>query len=373
MRILLGHTHIGSTFGETWVSAWVGRLRAAGFDVEAFSLALSPPKTVAYFDELDLLWRYKDKRLLNVYARLKDTLADFDVFVCFNGANIHPDFAASLHQTTVFGCFDDPESSDKLSRPVSHAFDIAMVGNIAELDTYRSWGVRHVHWWPLGFRADDYDPALTEERILTEDRPQDVALLCERVAEYRKVRVDKFAAAFPSGAYYGRGWPAGFLPEGERIPLLRRTRIGINIHNSTGPINFRTFYLPANGVMQICDNKSHLGKIFALGREAVGYDSIEEAIDLTRHYLAHVSESRAIAAAGWRRALTDYNELACFKRMVDAVAAFKAKEAARHPESLVAIDLKPRGGLVGVSDRFAVQLGSLRLRQKRLITRLLRT
>ncbi len=64
---------------------------------------------------------------------------------------------------------------------------------------------------------------------------------------------------------------------------MQRTRVGINIHNSTGPINFRTFYLPANGVLQICDNKSHLGRIFELGREVVGYQEIAEAIELCRY------------------------------------------------------------------------------------------
>ena len=213
----------------------------------------------------------------------------------------------------------DPESSEKLSKPVAAAFDLAMVGNIAEVDTYRSWGVKNVRWWPLGFRHDDYDSSLTEQKILQGHRDIEVSLLCERLSRYRKNRVDKFVRAFPNGAYYGLGWPSGFLPEHQRISLLQRTRIGINIHNSTGPINFRTFYLPANGVMQICDNKSNFGKIYTLGTEAVGYDSIEEAIELTRYYTEHDAERRHIAAAGWKRATSNYNEIACFKIVVDSI------------------------------------------------------
>ena len=90
---------------------------------------------------------------------------------------------------------------------------------------------------------------------------------------------------------HGAGWPKGFLPEKERVPLLQRTKIGVNIHNSTGPINFRTYYLPANGVMQICDNKKHLPMVFELNKEVVGFDSIEEAIDLCRYYLEHDEEA----------------------------------------------------------------------------------
>jgi len=321
MRILLGHTFPDhATFGTSWIENWLTRLRAAGFEVYPFSLVIDQQRPVFYFDELDVLWCYQDRRLLAMYERLGNALLDYDAFICFNGSNIHPDFVSSLHCFTVYACFDDPESSEKLSKPVAGAFDLAMVGNIAEVDTYKSWGVKEVRWWPLGFRYDDYDPLLTEKKILENDRDIEVALLCERVTRYRKDRVDRFVKAFPNGAYYGLGWPAGFLPEEQRIPTLKRTKIGINIHNSTGPINFRTFYLPANGVMQLCDNKSNLGKIFELEKEALGYDSIEEAIDLTHYYLRHDDERRLIAAAGWKRAIVDYNEVACFSRVTEAIS-----------------------------------------------------
>jgi spore maturation protein CgeB len=230
---------------------------------------------------------------------------------------------------TVYGCFDDPEASEDLSRPVASAYDVAMVGNVAELDRYRSWGVKSVHWWPLGFRAEDFDPTLDEARIRSSARDVDVALLCERVTRYRRARVDRFALAFPDGVYRGQGWPQGFLAESERVPLLQRTRVGINIHNSTGPINFRTFYLPANGVMQICDNKSHLASVFALGEEVVGYDTIDEAIDLCRFYLAHEQERQEIAIAGWKRTMRDYNEVAVFRRVFTAIESLEAGDATR--------------------------------------------
>lgn len=320
MRILLGHTFPESaSFGSSWIEDWLLRLRIAGYEVYPFSLVFDQKRPVVYFNELDALWRYQDQRLLDMYQRLLNTLTEYDVFICFNGANIHPEFVGSLKCFTVYGCFDDPEASEKLSKPVAAAFDLAMIGNIAEIDTYRSWGVKEVRWWPLGFRYDDYDPTLTELEILEGNRDIEVVLLCERVTNYRKNRVDMFVRAFPNGIYHGRGWESGFLPEEQRIPILQRTRIGINIHNSTGPINFRTFYLPANGVMQICDNKLHLGKVFKLGVEAIGYDSIEEAIELTHYYTEHDDERKKIAAAGWKRSISDYNEVACFKRLVDAV------------------------------------------------------
>jgi spore maturation protein CgeB len=329
LKILLGHTFpVRSAFGAPWIESWLRRLRSAGIDVHPFSLVINPNRPIIYFQELDVLWRYRDRRLLTMYDRLGTELTKYDAFVCYTGGNVHPEFARQLSCTTVYGCFDDPESSEKLSKPVAAAFDIAMVGNIAEVEAYKSWGAKNVRWWPLGFREDDYDPGLREEDILFREREVDVTMLCERVTRYRRKRVDAFVTAYPGGAYYGRGWPSGFLPESKRVPLLQRTRVGINIHNSTGPINFRTFYLPANGVMQICDNKAHLGKIFSLGAEVIGYDSMEEAIELTRFYLEREDERRRIAAAGWKRTLKDYNEVACFQLVLDAIS----EETAKNPK-----------------------------------------
>ena len=194
-----------------------------------------------------------------------------------------------------------------------------MVGNIAEVDNYGKWGVKKARYWPLGFRQDDYDPLLTKNDILNGERKNDITLLCERLTGYRADCLNKFISAFPDGAYYGRGWPKGFLPESERIKVYTQTKIGINFQNSTGPINFRTFVLPANGVLQICDNKANLDKIFCVGKEVIGFDTVEEAIELCRYYPENDEERRKIAVAGWERAGRDYNEIAVFKLLINSI------------------------------------------------------
>jgi hypothetical protein len=160
---------------------------------------------------------------------------------------------------------------------------------------------------------------LTKDDILNGNRENDITVLCERLTGYRAERLNKFISAFPDGAYYGRGWPKGFLPEAEKIKLYNHTKIGINFHNSTGPINFRTYVLPANGVLQICDNRANLDKIFRLGKEVIGFDTVEEAIELCRYYLENDEERRKIAAAGWERAIKDYNEIAVFQLLITSI------------------------------------------------------
>ena len=325
MKILFAHAAPMPKEPMDWsndtVNAWIERMRDAGFNVDPFLLCfnnnfLSPS---VYFNELDSLWKRKDPQLLEMYKKLYKKLKDYDVLVCREGVNIHPDFAKNLPCITVYGCFDDPESTEILSKPIAPSFDISMVGNIAELETYKSWGIKNVHWWPISLRDNDFNPYLKKEELFNTKRDIDVSILCECIRPERQKRLRKFANTFPNGSYHGRGWPDGYLSEDERIPLLLNTKIGLNIHNSTGPVNLRTFYLPANGVMQICDNKANLGKIYKLGQEVVGYDSIEEAIDLTRYYLENEEERLIIAKAGWERATNDYNEIKSFQRVINAV------------------------------------------------------
>jgi hypothetical protein len=329
-RVLLGYSYYAYSVDiRVWVEKWLARLRNAGFCVDGFCLTLNPPGPRLSWRELEYRYRKKDRALFSMYDELLTQMRDYDIFVNWNGINLHPKFVQQLPIFSVYACYDDPESSADLSQPVAWAYDLCMVGNIAALDMYRSWGVKNAYFWPLGFRADEYDPSLTRERILDGQRDIDIVLLCERKSPWRQKRLSRFAASFPQGAFYGEGWPHGFLPEGKRVPLLQRSKLGINLHNSTGPVNFRTYYLPANGVLQICDNKAYLGKIFELDREVIGFETVEEAIDLCRYYLAHDAERREVAAAGWERAVRDYNEISTFKLVLDCAGEIRM-QSERH-------------------------------------------
>jgi glycosyltransferase involved in cell wall biosynthesis len=162
-----------------------------------------------------------------------------------------------------------------------------------------------VDWLFHPIRPELSDPGLTEQAILEGHRELDVSLLCERVFNLsdRAQRIERLVKVFPDAHVRGPGWPQGPVAA---PGIYRKTKIGWNLHNSIGPCNSRTTMLPAFGVMQICDNASHFGKMFELDREGVGFESIEECIEKTRHYLSHDQERRQIAAAGWRRAMRDY-------------------------------------------------------------------
>src|SRR5207244_8403393 len=138
------------------------------------------------------------------------------------------------------------------------AFDIHLVNNVACLDMYRGWGLNRVYFWPLGSLVTAEDVAdLTPERIADiSRRPIPIAFFGGR-STWRNERLDSLAAEFPNAYCAGSGWPRGIVDWHEMWSTYKQTQIGWNLHNSSGPINFRLYDLAAHGVMQICDNKSH--------------------------------------------------------------------------------------------------------------------
>ena len=316
LKVLVGHL-VWSDYARELHESMAARARNLGWRVETFCLTINPPGPRLTFQDLDKKVRRKDREILRLRDRLKETLRDADVFWNFSGANVHPSWLRDFNTLNVYGCFDDPESSSDLSEPVARYFDAALVGNLACLPLYQSWGIRNLAWMPLGLMGIDTDPDLTPDIILEEERPIDAVFFGEKEAFWRRKRLDALEAAFPKAMFRGRGWPGGYLSNEERKNAYRQTKIGWNLHNSVGPVNLRVFALMAMGVMQICDNRCRAGQVFKLGEEIAGFDTIEECIELTNYYLAHDEERKRVAANGYKRYMADYTEEKIWKYLFD--------------------------------------------------------
>ncbi len=310
---------------DEWTVNWHNRLikrrRERGYDVEGFcNSPVELNRRWLPFPELDERWRSGDRALMNMYEKLAMSAENKDVLILYNGANLHPEFVKHLNILKMYTAGDDPESTEILTKPVAPAFDIHLVNNIDCLDMYRSWGLKHVYFWPLGsLTTVDEVMDINEERIYDIGNRTIPIVFLGGYQQFRKEKFDAMVKAFPFAFCAGNGWPRGFLSWDEMWKIYRKSQIGWNFHNSTGPINFRTYELPAYGIMQICDNKSNLGKIYELDEEVVGFDNIKECIELTRFYLAHPERQRDVAVAGWKRWKKDYHPDRIWERLVDIV------------------------------------------------------
>jgi spore maturation protein CgeB len=305
---------------EALMAEALGKL---GYSVEAIGIPC--PGGWWHFPKLDQHWREQSGELIQAYERLEDRLRGKDVLIASGGTMLHPEFIRHLSTFNVLICADDPESSETLSRPIAPSFHFSFPINIACVDDYRRWGCKHVDWLFHPIRTELSDPNLTEQSILEGHRELDISLLCEKVFNLsdRAQRIERLVTEFPNTYVRGPGWPQGPVSAPE---VYRKTKIGWNLHNSTGPCNSRSTMLPAFGVMQICDNASHFGKMFALDQEGVGFESLEECIEKTRYYLSHDQERRQIAAAGWRRAMRDYTLEKWWEKVISSIGPLVAEK-----------------------------------------------
>jgi spore maturation protein CgeB len=309
---------------DQWVVDWhnknLKRRQDMGYNIVSFCT------TIPYlnnkwlpFPELDLRWKCGDTNLLTMYEDLAKQIICADVLVLYNGANLHPDFISSFKNVYKIYTCGDPESLDSLAKPVVEYFDLHLVNQINLIEIFKSWGLPKVNFWPLGSIT-----GIEEVKDLNEDnlknislRPHSTVLFAE-YNNWRKTRMDAIASAFPNSLLGGRGWGIGFVNYDFMFAAYRKAQIGWNLHNTSG-FNFRTYDLLANGVLQICDNKQELENILQINNEVIGYDTIEEAIDLTHFYLEHPEEQRRIALAGWQRWKRDYTPDRTWEKLVEIV------------------------------------------------------
>lgn len=327
LKILFAHG-VASPAAARWY-ANVASAAEGIADVRPFCLTLDAPGPRLTWLQLDDLFRRRDRKLMAMYERLREAADDCDVLLNYNGINIHPEILDYLPTFNVFGSFDDPEATDSTSRPVAAAFDAAFHGNIASRPQYEAMGCdpARLAFLPIFVDPTELPDRGEREALLNNPRPVPLSMCCE-YTPWRAARLDALVSAFPDAQCYGSGWPNGRIEQDKLEQLYRQTQIGWNLHNSTGPINQRTFMLAAWGVLQICDNRVGLSQLYQLGDEAIGFDSMEQAIELTRHYLSRPDERRRITANAFDRFWADYHPKSVWQRIVDQLTAWDA--APRH-------------------------------------------
>jgi spore maturation protein CgeB len=120
------------------------------------------------------------------------------------------------------------------------------------------------------------------------------------------------------------------LRRDERRDLYFRSKIGVNLHLSNVPRetgNMRMYEVPEHGAMLLCDKagRDAHAQIFDPNREAVFYDSIDDAIEKAEHYLKKADDRVAIARAGFDRVWKDYEWGLRLKGLLDWASGLRKK------------------------------------------------
>jgi len=323
-KILYLHSNDGAHMRRLHLGR-VALYKQLGYDMRVFHSTDHFASTI--FPYLDRLWKRRAPELMAFYDALAPELDRCELFIHYNGGNIHPAYLEQLRCKKVYHCADDPEASSVMSKPVARHYDACAISNIACLDLYRSWGCRNVFFWPLGSSFPDeaiaeFDVSKTQRDIEvvfvgSKYGATSVRFLGKLLGLYKRRRFMEAVERNVAGLVaYGVGWKRGPIADEQLGSLYARSRLGLNKHNSTGPINVRLYDLAAFRVMQICDNRRHLGMVYRLDEEVVGYDTLEECLALIDHYTRHPDEARRIADAARRRFDRDYSAVPLWETFV---------------------------------------------------------
>lgn len=99
-------------------------------------------------------------------------------------------------------------------------------------------------------------------------------------------------------------WYVEKISDEKLIDIYSRTKIWFNMHLDPikWPSNIRTYELPYNWVMQLCDDVIWLKKVFNIWEEVIWYENISDAIKKIDFYLENEKERQRIAYNGHLRA-----------------------------------------------------------------------
>src|SRR3989338_3021560 len=107
--------------------------------------------------------------------------------------------------------------------------------------------------------------------------------------------------------------------------ILRISKLTLNHHiDVSGPYanNMRLFEATGVGTMLITDWKKNLNDMFEIGREVVAYQTPEECVEKIKYYLENEDKREAIAQAGKRRTLSDYDYYCRMRDLADIVRKY---------------------------------------------------
>lgn len=303
---------------------------------------------------VDSLYRDRDATYMRYVRDFIDAYRHADLLIMATYNPIHPEILQNelAAATKILGFIDDPYSTYTRGIPYLWAFDAAFFispgynHNHRFGDALRAWGCECSYWFPL---STGEQPQVEPTESFFADRDVDLVYIgggyeakIERLARLKRHFGKRFRVHGRWRLNGNIGWARGLLgkpvyphrvsalSDAQRRALYLRSRIGLNMHLSEIPSetgNLRMYEVPAHGAMLLCDKASLDAHelIFKPGVEAVFYDSLKDAIELTEYYLAHPAERIAIARAGFERVRRDYGPDANLKALLDWASGVRAR------------------------------------------------
>lgn len=248
------------------------------------------------------------------------------VFLYASGGEIEAKGLAALVSALsvpVVGlCLDDKQSwnnrrvdgQDSGQVSLAPHLDIAWTSARAAVEWYHAEGGRAVYR-PEGFRPRKLDP-VEEAQALS-------VSFVGAAYGYRRRLVRDLRQAGISVHTYGFGWPSGPIDDTRRFEIYQRSLInlgigGIGYSSEITNVKGRDFEVPSTGGgVYLTSYNADLAQHFRIGQEVLCYGSVDEAVDLIRHYVSRPSEVAGIAEAAKNRCHEEHRWLHRFEDLCE--------------------------------------------------------
>ena len=293
---------------------------------------------------LDELYRGRHSELLAMYDSIYSLACKNDVLIVDHENYLHPDFLAELSKVcyTVFYTTDDPETSYQKSMPYvpffDHSFCCSVMHSetITMVDKLKFWGAKRADYRPLGvyplrniIAPDQIDEILSSklEQVMYVGGPYSKSDFLIALKKHFRSRfilkgqwggIRSHAFRLLKKQFYV---PIRPISDKELTKLYTKSLVGVNMHLSYGPSNFRSFELPAFGCAQVSDNRVGYDTIYDVGKEILCYDNqnLDQCITKIERLLSNPKDAKNIAKAAYHRVTSEYTFKSCFLNSLEKI------------------------------------------------------
>lgn len=234
--------------------------------------------------------------------------------------------------TTVVGLFMDDDANFDYSKGWIPYIDYCLTASVASVPKYRELNARVILVMPImGGIPIDRDWSKIEEKYNVSFVGTKYQNREQRIIELNNKNIPIHV--------FGRGW-GKLVSFDEMIAIFKVSKINLNFmqsHNNKMQLNGRTFEICMAGGFQLAEYFPGIENYFDIDKEIVCFETADEMIDKVIYYLDHEKERRAIAQAGWKRAISEYTSIEVLSRVFNKIEediTARGKENTHHPPQM---------------------------------------
>jgi spore maturation protein CgeB len=211
--------------------------------------------------------------------------------------------------------FDDEWRFNEYSKWWVPHLDYCVTNAAEAMPKYRALGARVIHTIPNTGVAVDQDWSKVEAKY-------DVSFVGSRFYADREQWIGELNSRKIPVHFFGEDW-GGYVSFEEMINIFQYSRINLNfskdLRNFRPQIKGRIFQVCLAGGFLLTEYVPGIEEYFEIDKEIVCFRDADEMAEKINYFLQYDKERRAIAQAGWKRAVGEYTSFHMVSRVFNQI------------------------------------------------------